>query len=182
MRRYVVGALAVALVAGGFVSGSSGWWVSARVSNGLTARATLEDGEGRRIGRARLQEGPHGVVVQLELEHAPPGTRALHVHEMGRCEGPDFESAGGHFAPDGREHGFINEHGPHAGDLPNVHVPEGGRLSVDLFARGLTLAAGPRSLLDGDGTALVLHEGGDDYTSDPAGAAGDRVACGVIRR
>jgi superoxide dismutase, Cu-Zn family len=182
MRGYLVGVLAPVLVAGTIVGERPASTASANEGPGLSARAVLQDGQGRTIGQARLQEGPHGVVIQLELEHAPPGTRALHLHEVGRCDAPDFESAGDHFAPGDREHGFLNEQGPHAGDLPNVHIPDSGRLSIEIFARGVTLAAGPRSLLDGDGTALVLHERADDYKSDPAGEAGDRVACGVVER
>jgi superoxide dismutase, Cu-Zn family len=182
MRGYLVGALVLVLIAGLMVLERSGWAVSANEGTNLTARATLQDGQGRTIGQARLKEGPHGVVIQLELENAPPGTRALHLHEVGRCEAPDFESAGDHFAPGGSEHGFLHEEGPHAGDLPNVHIPESGRLSIEIFASGVTLTAGPRSLLDGDGAALVLHEGADDYESDPGGEAGDRAACGVVQR
>jgi superoxide dismutase, Cu-Zn family len=183
MRGFLVGSLALAAVAGvslvllgGGVNDASG------NERPMAAHAVLKDADGRTVGTAQLREGPHGVVVALEFEGAPAGTRAFHVHDTGRCEGPGFESAGEHFAPHGHEHGFLNERGPHAGDLPNLHIPADGGLSAELFLGGVTLRPGPQSLLDGDGTALVLHEGADDYISDPSGEAGDRVACGVIGR
>lgn len=105
------------------------------------------------------------------------GTHAIHVHEVGVCEG-DFESAGGHLAPKRKTHGFLREGGPHAGDLPNLFVPASGELVVDLTAHALSLSDG--TLYDADGAALVIHERGDDYRSDPSGASGARIACGRI--
>jgi superoxide dismutase, Cu-Zn family len=101
---------------------------------------------------------------------------------VGACDPPGFQSAGGHFNPLGWEHGFLNPRGPHAGDLPNIHVPAGGRLELEVLAPGLTLGPGPTTLFDADGSALVIHEGVDDYRTDPTGNAGDRIACAVIRR
>ena len=111
---------------------------------------------------------------------------------MGKCDPPKFESAGGHFNPEGRKHGYYNQAGPHAGDLPNLHVPDTGRLTVETLAREVTLsgdrakgdllAAVKSDLLAGNGTALVVHAGVDDYKTDPTGEAGGRIACGVIRR
>ena len=144
------------------------------------ASATLIDSSGRAIGQARLRQTAHGVLLQLDLTNATPGIHALHIHETGRCDRPTFESAGGHFAPDGRAHGFFDPKGPHAGDLPNIHVPTSLMLSVEYLIDDVTLSPGPRSLLDADGSAIVMHAGKDDYISEPAGSAGERLGCGRI--
>ncbi len=145
-----------------------------------TARATLRGVDGSVLGEASLRETPHGVLLWLSLTGAPEGTHALHFHETGRCE-PPFRTAGGHFAPEGRGHGFFNAGGPHAGDLPNVTVPASGRLQIEVLAPRTDLSAGANGLLDEDGAALLLHADPDDYRSAPSGAAGARIACGVIR-
>lgn len=149
-------------------------------ARGAQASATLIDSSGRAVGQARLRQTEHGVLLQLDLTNATPGIHALHIHETGRCDRPTFESAGGHFAPGGRAHGFFDPKGPHAGDLPNIHVPASLTLSLEFFVNDVTLAPGPRSLLDADASAIVMHAGGDDYVSEPAGAAGERLACGQI--
>ncbi len=147
-----------------------------------TATATLRDLEGDEVGRATLTEGAKGVVIAADLDGLPPGAHALHVHSVGSCE-PPFDSAGGHAKSEGKSHGIGSAGGMHEGDLPNVHVPESGGARVEAFAVGATLGAGTDGrlrLLDEDGSALVLHAGADDYATDPAGAAGARIACGVI--
>lgn len=147
-----------------------------------TAGASLIDTQGRSIGEARLQQTPHGVLLKLDLRHATPGIHGLHIHDIGRCDAPSFESAGGHFNPSGRQHGFLNPRGPHAGDLPNIEVPATTTLAVEYLVADVTLEPGSLSLLDADGSAIVIHSGKDDYTSDPAGGSGDRLACGRIVR
>ena len=151
-------------------------------SPGPMMTVTLSDAHGRSIGEARLQQTPHGVLMKLELRNATPGTHALHIHETGRCDAPSFESAGDHFAPSGRPHGFLNPRGPHAGDLPNIDVPSTKQLSVEHLVADVTLEPGPHSLLDANGSAIVIHADKDDYASDPTGNAGDRIACGRIVR
>ena len=148
------------------------------------ARAQLVDAEGNVVATATLREtAGHGVLIRLEAERLPAGEHAFHIHQTGRCEPPSFESAGGHYAPRGRQHGFLVPAGPHAGDLPNLHIPQGGRHVVEVLAAGVTLRPGaPNTLFDEDGSALVVHAGPDDYRSQPAGNAGGRVACGVIQR
>jgi len=146
-----------------------------------SAHAVLRDTDGKEVGRAALHETPHGVLVHLRLDGVAPGAHAFHVHETGRCE-PPFTSAGGHFNPAGRDHGLEAPGGYHAGDLPNLYVPESGALQVQVLARAVTLGTNETSLLDADGSALVVHAGPDDYETDPAGAAGDRIACGVVER
>jgi superoxide dismutase, Cu-Zn family len=146
-----------------------------------SAAAALIDPSGRGIGQARFQDTAQGVLMMLELKNATPGVHAMHIHEVGRCEAPAFSSAGEHFTPERRLHGFLNARGPHAGDLPNIYVPASTELSLEYLMPNVTLKAGPSSLLDTDGSALVLHAGKDDHTTDPAGGAGDRLACGVIK-
>ncbi len=146
----------------------------------LSARAQLHDAKGGRVGQADLEQTPHGVLIALDLTRIASGEHALHIHEKGVCA-PDFEAAGGHFNPTGRQHGFQDPRGPHAGDLPNIYVPESGRLTVEVLAPHVSLETGaPNTLLDADGSALVIHERPDDYRSDPAGEAGTRIACGVV--
>jgi Cu-Zn family superoxide dismutase len=146
-----------------------------------TARADLTDANGKRVGEATLEQRGDGVRVAATFTGLPPGTRALHIHEVGKCE-PPFESAGGHFNPTDRQHGKENAQGAHAGDLPNIQVTPNSPVKVETVARDVSLGAGKGGLLDADGSALVVHEGADDYKSDPAGNAGKRIACGVIRR
>jgi superoxide dismutase, Cu-Zn family len=145
------------------------------------AKATLKDATGKTVGEATLKQTPHGVLITVDFSGMPAGEHALHIHQTGKCE-PPFTSAGGHFNPTGHQHGILNPKGMHAGDLPNIYVPDSGSLKVDVFAAGVTLGKGKNSLFDKDGSALVIHAGADDYKSDPAGDAGARIACGVITK
>jgi Cu-Zn family superoxide dismutase len=142
------------------------------------AAATLRDTDGNTVGTVALASTPHGVLLRVELDGLPAGTHAFHVHGVGACE-PPFKSAGGHFNPDGKRHGLLAPEGPHAGDMPNIHVPASGTLTVEVYNQRLRLDS---ALFDADGAAIVIHAGADDYGTDPAGAAGDRIACGVIER
>jgi len=141
----------------------------------------LKDLQGKVVGTVLLVDTPHGILLRGALSGLPPGTHAIHFHETGKCE-PPFKSAGGHFNPTRKAHGVMDPAGPHAGDLPNLVVPKEGELEFELFAEALTLADGPNTVLDADGTALVLHAKPDDYRTQPAGDSGDRIACGVIVR
>ncbi|MEJ7810199.1 MAG: superoxide dismutase family protein [Gemmatimonadaceae bacterium] len=145
------------------------------------ARAELADASGRKIGDATLQQTPRGVLLTLDLSGAPAGTRAIHLHNVGECEAP-FETAGEHVNPGGRAHGMRNAAGAHAGDLPNLFVPESGVLRQEILVSGVTLTARNSALLDEDGSAIVMHASADDYVTDPSGGSGERVACGVIKR
>lgn len=141
-----------------------------------TARAQLQNQQGQPVGEVTFTETPNGTLIEGTLSNLPPGEHAFHVHEVGLCE-PPFKSAGGHFNPAGRRHGVLAAEGKHAGDLPNLFVAADGTLRFNYFAHGLTV----RSMQDANGSAVVIHAGADDYQSDPAGNAGDRIACGVVQ-
>jgi len=145
------------------------------------ASADIKDATGKKVGEAILEQRAGEVQISATFSGLPPGQHAFHIHEVGRCD-PPFESAGGHFNPTGKKHGKDNPNGPHAGDLPNLDVPSSGGVKVEVTVKDLALDGGRGGLLDGDGVALVVHEGADDYKSDPAGNAGKRLACGVVRR
>jgi Cu-Zn family superoxide dismutase len=145
------------------------------------ASAVLKDKDGKEVGKVELTDTPSGVLMRLTLDGVPPGDHAFHVHAVGKCEPPDFKSAGPHFNPDETKHGLMNPEGPHSGDMPNLHVPDSGKLTVEVLNEMVTLDA-EQALLDGDGSAIVVHASADDYTTDPAGNAGDRIACGVVAK
>jgi Cu-Zn family superoxide dismutase len=147
---------------------------------GSRATAELKDTSGNSIGVARLSERSNGVLVRLEVKNLTPGLHAVHVHAVGKCETPAFTSAGAHYNPAGKKHGLKNPEGPHAGDLPNMLVAKDGSGWFEALTDAVTLRAGPNSVFDADGSALIIHAGIDDYVTDPTGNAGDRVACGLI--
>ena len=120
-----------------------------------------------------------GVLILLDLTAAPSGTHAFHIHETGKCEPPEFKSAGGHFNPDETKHGILNPEGPHAGDMPNIHIPADGKLTIEVL-NTLVSVDGDNGVLDDDGSALMIHAGPDDYKTDPSGNSGDRIACAVL--
>jgi len=145
------------------------------------ATADLKTADGKDVGKVTLTQTQAGVRLQLALNGLAPGEHAFHVHAVGKCEAPGFTSAGPHFNPGQKKHGKENPEGHHAGDMDNVTVPANGKLDVTVVNKEITLEKGkPNSVFQAGGTALVVHAKQDDYKSDPAGNAGDRVACGVI--
>jgi Cu-Zn family superoxide dismutase len=146
------------------------------------ASATLRDAQGKVVGTATLSPAEGGVKVVVAVSGVTPGAHGIHVHAVGKCEGPEFKTAGGHFNPGTKEHGLENPKGAHAGDMPNLLVGADGTGKGEFVARGASLDAGPGSLFPDGGTAVVLHAAADDMRSDPAGNAGARIACGVVSR
>lgn len=174
MRRYIILAAVIALFV--FVASGSAW----AGEKPMLAKAIIQNADGEKIGYAVLTEGHDGVWIALNVHSLPPGPHAFHIHAVGKCE-PPFKTAGGHFNPFGTEHGLKNPEGPHAGDIPNILVAPDGTVAAVRLAPLVTLGEGENSLFHPEGTAIVIHEGPDDYVTDPAGAAGPRIGCGEIR-
>lgn len=145
-------------------------------------KVEMKDAQGQSLGTATLMPMSGMVHIQLDLKGLKPGQHALHVHATPKCEGPAFTSAGGHFNPAGKKHGLKSPDGPHAGDMENFTVAADGTAKGMVMAHGITLGSEANSVFANGGTALVIHAGPDDMTTDPAGAAGDRIACGVITK
>jgi Cu-Zn family superoxide dismutase len=149
------------------------------MKSGDTAKAALQDAKGQPVGDVILEQTPHGVLIRGTLSNLPAGVHAIHIHEAGKCEAPEFKTAGGHFNPHKKAHGMLNPQGKHEGDLPNLTVGQDGKVQFEFFAnQGLTV----KSLQDTDGAAVVVHAKADDYKTDPAGDAGGRIACGVVSK
>lgn len=143
----------------------------------------LVDREGISIGIATLFENKEGVHIHVEAHHLPVGPHGFHIHENGVCETPSFESAGSHFNPDGKNHGFDHLAGPHSGDLKNLEVKRDGTADQQFLNKFVTIEEGKKhSLLSKSGTSFIIHANPDDYISQPAGNAGERIACGVISK
>lgn len=163
-----------------FGAGQQEATIPVNATEALHAQAKMIDTEGNDVGEAMFTEGEDGVLISLHLKNVPEGQHGIHIHTVGKCEPPKFESAGAHFNPTHKKHGFDNPEGPHAGDLPNVSS-ENGEIVSELVAKNVTLEKGmANSLFDEDGSSIVLHEKADDYVTDPAGNSGARIACGVI--
>jgi Cu-Zn family superoxide dismutase len=152
--------------------------IAALPASAQSAKATLKNADGKEVGTAQLTQVTGGVLITLAVSGLPAGDHAFHVHAVGKCE-PPFTSAGGHFNPTNKKHGMMSPEGQHAGDMPNLHIPTGGALTVDVVNSAITLEKG-RGTGDANGLPLIIHAGKDDYKTDPTGDAGGRIACGLI--
>jgi Cu-Zn family superoxide dismutase len=175
MKRFLRAVTAMLLV--------GGCATAAVDSSARRGQAVLRDKAGQQVGLATLTEQAEGVQIGLSAKGLPPGPKGLHVHGAGKCDPPDFASAGAHFNPTEKKHGRLNPEGSHAGDLPNLVVSADGTASIDAITGAVTLRPGlPGSLFGEGGTSLVIHAQADDEKTDPTGNSGARIACGVITR
>lgn len=159
---------------------------SAAITEAATPPSTLQVSiigtSGQSIGTAKLSSVQDGVQIELQVSGLTPGVHGFHIHEKAVCEAPSFESAGAHFNPTSKEHGFHNPKGFHAGDLPNLVVDEKGNGSFSAITKTVVLLPDkPNSLLKQGGTSLIIHEKPDDYKTDPSGNSGKRIACGAVK-
>ncbi len=175
--RLCAAGAAIALVGGLFVGAEE-----ALAQAAVGASALLQDTSGKTVGSALFSEVAGGVRVTAQVQGLTPGRHGIHLHEVGRCDPPAFTTAGGHFNPTNRQHGLANSLGTHAGDMVELVAPASGTASYATTNMMVTLGAGPTSLFDADGSALVIHADPDDQMTDPSGNSGARIVCGVLVR
>lgn len=149
----------------------------------LKAKAEIFDSQGKNVGQVLFTQNNGGpVTINLNIHSFVPGEHAFHIHENPACKAPDFKSAGGHFNPYRKKHGFLNNRGQHAGDLPNISVDRYGNCEMSFVTSQISLSRTKRnSLFKKPGTSVVIHEMPDDYFTEPAGKGGRRIACGLVK-
>ena len=170
MSRTGVAAVALLLAGCGGLHGSSN----------VAATSEIKNATGQTVAVARFNQAGNVVRVVIEAHGLPAGAHAVHVHSVGKCDPPDFTSAGPHFNPSGKQHGALNPQGPHAGDLPNITIAADGTGRMETATEQLSLASGVSPVFDADGSAVVIHADPDDFKTDPTGNSGARIACGVL--
>ncbi len=145
--------------------------------------AEIVDKSGKVIGTLKLTQGSQGVVVNIKASDLPPGYHGMHFHAVASCDhAGGFKSAKGHVDPDKKPHGFLNEEGPHEGNLPNLVVAADGTVEVEMYSSLVSLVDGNANLLDADGSSLIIHANQDDHNTQPIGGSGGRIACAVIAK
>lgn len=150
--------------------------------NESTKKVEMYNGSGDLVGSATFSEQPDGVKIKIKVEGLSPGFHGVHIHEFPVCEGPDFKSAGNHFNPEGKEHGLMHPKGSHVGDLPNIEADSSGIVEIELIASDATLREGKMTILQNEGTSLIIKQEQDDGVSQPGGDSGVREVCGVLKK